>query len=166
MYCSSIHHWVQHLYTPEWSSSQECLPSITIILNPFMSFPHPLPSQFSSVLSLSHVWLFVTPWTATRQASLSIIISQNLFKLMSIKSVMPSNHCHSLLLLPSIFPNIKVFSNESILCIMWPKYWSFSFSISLFNEYSRLISFRLTGLISLQSKELSRVFSNTTGQNC
>ena len=99
----------------------------------------------SSVQSLSHVQLFATPWTAARQASLSIINSQSLLKLMSIESVMPSSHlilCHPLLLLPSIFPSIQVFSNELILCIRWPKYWSFSFSTSPSNEYSGLISFR------------------------
>ena len=88
---------------------------------------------------LSHVWLFSTPWTEACQASLFFTISQRLFKLMSIESVMPSNHfilCHPLLLLPSIFPSIRVFSNESALSIKWPKYWSFSFSISLSNEYS------------------------------
>ena len=97
------------------------------------------------VQSLSRVQLFVTPWNAARQASLSFTISQSLLKLMSIESVMPSNHlllCSPLLLLPSIFPSIKVFSNESALCIRWPKYWSFSFSISPSNEYSGLISFR------------------------
>ena len=85
-------------------------------------------------------------WTAARQASLSFTISQNLLKLMSIESVMPSSHlilCYPLLFLPSIFPSIRVFSNESVLCIMWPKYWSFSFSLSLSNEYSGLISFRI-----------------------
>ena len=94
---------------------------------------------------LSHVWLFATPWTAARQASLSITNSQSLLKLMSIELVMPSNHlilCRPLLLLPSTFPSIRVFSNESVLSIRWPKYWSFSFSISLSNEYSGLISFR------------------------
>ena len=114
--------------------------------------------------SVSHVWLFVTLWTATHQASLSFTIFQSLLKLMSTESVMPSNHlihCHPLLLLPSIFPNIRVFCNESVLCIWWPKYWSFSFSISPSNEYSGLISFRID-LISLLSKGLSRVFSNTT----
>ena len=119
------------------------------------------------VQSLSHVQLFATSWTAAHQASLSITSSQSLLKLMSIKSVMPSNHlilCHPLLLLPSIFPSIRIFSNELILCIRWPKDWSFSFSISPSNEYSGLVSFRRTGLISLQSKELSRVFSNTTVQ--
>ena len=100
---------------------------------------------FSSV----HVWLFVTPWTAAHQASLSITNSQSLLKLMSIESVMPSNHlilCHPLLLLPSIFPSIRVFSNESALCIRWPKYWSFSFNISPSNEHSGLISFRMDWL--------------------
>ena len=101
--------------------------------------------QFSSVQSLSHVWLFETPWTAARQTPLSITNSQSLLKLMSIESVMPSNHlilCRPLLLLPSIFPNIRVLSNESVLHIRWPKYWSFSFSISPFNENLGLISFR------------------------
>ena len=96
--------------------------------------------------SLSHVRLFVTPWTAAHQASLSITISRSLLKLMYIESVMPSNHlilCDPLLLLPSIFPSIRVFSNESALRIRWPKYWSFSFSISPFSEYSGLISFRV-----------------------
>ena len=103
---------------------------------------------FSSVQSLSHVRLFVTPWTAAGQASLSITNSRNSLKLMSIESVMPSNHlilCHPLLLLPSIFPSIRVFSNESVLRIR-PKYWSFSFSISPSNEYSGLISFRMDWL--------------------
>ena len=120
--------------------------------------------QFSSVQSLSHVWLFETPWTAAHQVSLSITDSQSLLKLMSIESMMPSNHltlCHPLLLLPSIFPSIRFFSNESVLCIRWPKYWSFRFSISPSNEYSGLISLGWTGWISLQSKGLSRVFSNT-----
>ena len=97
----------------------------------------------------------------------SITNSQSLLKLMSIKSVMPSNHCilcHPLLLLPSIFPSIRVFSNESVLRIRWPKYWSFSFSISPSNDYSGLISFRWTGWIFLQSKGFSRLFSNTTVQ--
>ena len=109
----------------------------------------------------------MTPWTAARQASLSITNSWSLLKLMSIESVMHSNHrilCHPFLLPPSIFPSIWVFSNESVPCIRWPKYWSFSFSISPSNEYSGLISFRIDWWISLQSKELSRVFSNTTVQ--
>ena len=105
--------------------------------------------MFSSVQSLSCVWLFATPWTAARQASLSITNSWSLLKLMSIELVMPSNHvilCCTLLLLPSIFPSIRVFSNESVLCIRWPKYWSFRFSIRPSNEYSRLISFRMDWL--------------------
>ena len=102
--------------------------------------------QFNSVQSLRHVQLFATAWTAAYQASLSITNSQNILRLMSIKSVMPSNHfvlCCSLLLLPSIFPRIRVFSNESVLCITRPKCWSFSISPS--NEYSGLISFRIDG---------------------
>ena len=105
--------------------------------------------HFSSVQSLSRVRLFATPWTAVRQASLSITNSQSLLKLKSITSVMPSNHlilCRPLLLPPSIFPSIRVFSNESVLCIRWPKYWSFSFSIIPSNEYSGLISFRIDWL--------------------
>ena len=107
--------------------------------------------QFSSVQSLSHVYLFATPWTAAHQTSLSITNSQSLLKLMSIKSVIASKYlilCRPLLL-PSIFPNIRVFSNESGLHIRWPKYWSFSFSISPSNEYSGLISFSLDGLTLL-----------------
>ena len=99
----------------------------------------------SSVQSLSHVWLFATPWAAACQASLSITNSQSLLKLMSIESVMPSNHlilCRPLLLPPSIIPSIRVFSNESVLHIRWPKYWSFSFNISPSNEHSGLISFK------------------------
>ena len=106
-------------------------------------------AQFSSVQSLSRVQLFVTPWTAAHQASLSITKSRSLLKLMSIESVMPSNHlilCHLLLLPPSIFPSIRVFSSESILHIRWPEYWSFCFSISPSNEYSGLISFRMDWL--------------------
>ena len=101
--------------------------------------------QFSSVQLLSRVRLFATPWTTARQASLSITNSQSLLKLMSIESVMPSSHlilCCPLLLLPPILPSIRVFSNESALCIRWPKYWSFSFSISPSNEHPELISFR------------------------
>ena len=104
---------------------------------------------FSSVQSLSHVRLFATPWTAACQASLSITNSESLLILMSIKSVMPSNHlivCRPLLLLPSIFPSIRVFSDESALRIRWPKYWSFSFNISPSNKYSGLISFRMDWL--------------------
>ena len=102
--------------------------------------------QFSSVQSLSHVRLFETPWTAAHQASQSITNSQSLLKLLSTESVMPSNHlilCRPLLLPPSIFPSIRVSSKESVLHIRWPKYWSFSFSISPSNECSGLISFRM-----------------------
>ena len=108
-----------------------------------------LNSSFSSVQSLSHVRLFATPWTAACQASLSITNSQSLFKLTSMESVMPSNYlilCHPLLLLPSSFPSIRVFSNELALHIRWPKYWSFSFNISPSDEYSGLISFRMDWL--------------------
>ena len=104
---------------------------------------------FSSVQSLSHVQLFATPWNTAHQASLSITNSQSLLKLMPIESVIPSNYlilCCPLLLLPSIFPSIWVFSNESVLHIRWPKYWSFSFSINPSNEYSGLISFRMDWL--------------------
>ena len=106
----------------------------------------------SSVQSLSRVCLFTSPWTAARQASLSITNSQSLLKLMSIESVMPSNHlilCRPLLLPPSIFPRIRVFSNESALRIRWPRCWSFSFNISPSNEYSGLISFRTEWLYLL-----------------
>ena len=105
--------------------------------------------KFNSVRSLSHVRLSATPWTAARQASLSITNSRSLLKPMSIESVIPSNHlilCCPLLLSPSIFPSIRVFSNESVFQIRWPKYWSFSFSISPSNEYSGLISFRMDWL--------------------
>ena len=119
----------------------------------------------------SRVRLFATPWTAARQVSLSIIKhhqnSWSLLKLMSIESVMPFNClilCHPLLLLPSIFPSIRVFSNDSVLHIRRPKYWSFNFSISPSSEYSGLISFRMDWLVTLQSKGLSRVLSNTTVQ--
>ena len=106
---------------------------------------------FVVVQLLSCVRLYATPWTAARQASLSSTISQSLLKLICIESVMPSNHlilCYSLLLLPSVFPRIRVFSNESALCIRWPESWSFSFSISPSDEFSGLISFGLSDLIS------------------
>ena len=120
------------------------------------------------VVGLNHVQLFATPWTAAHQVSLSFTVSQSLLKLMSIELVMPSTHlilCHPLLLLPSNFLSIRVFSNESALCIRWPKYWSSSFSISPSNEYSGLNNFiRLIGLISMMSKGQSRVFSSITIQ--
>ena len=106
-------------------------------------------TQFRSVQSLSHVWFFATPWTAASQASLTITVFWSFLKFLSIESVMPSNHlilCRPLLLLPSIFPSIRVFSSELALHIRWSKYWSFSFSISPSNGYSRLISFRMDWL--------------------
>ena len=121
--------------------------------------------QFSSIQSLSRVQLFVTPWTAAHQTSLYITNSQSLPNLMSIESVMPSNYlilCRPLRLLPSIFPSIRVFPNESALCIRLPKYWSFSFSSVLPMNTQDWFSVGSTSWISLQSKELSRVFSNTT----
>jgi len=147
------------------------LPSLTTTfktdnpLNPSV----PLPSLYSlhdnSVqFSRCRVQFFAPPWTAACQASLSIINSQSLLKPMSIESVMPFNHlilCRPFLLPPSIFPSIRIFSNESVLHIRWPKYWSFSFNINPSNEYSGLISFRMDWL-DLQSKGLSRVFSDTT----
>ena len=127
--------------------------------------------QFTSVQSLSRVQLFATPWIAAsvhHQLSLTITNSWGSLKLMSIVSVMPSSHlilCRPLLPLPPIPPNIGVFCNESTLRMRWPKYWSFSFRISPSNEHPGLISFRMDWWISLQSKGLSRVFSNTTVQS-
>ena len=122
---------------------------------------------FSSVHLLSHVWLIATPWTAAHHASLSITNSQSPPILMSIELVMPSNHlilCRPLLFLPSIFPSIRVFSNESALHIRWPMYWSCSFKISPINEHQDWSPLGWTGWISLQSNGLSRVFSNNTVQ--
>ena len=135
-----------------------------------MLFLRPLSSGIekafvSPVQSLSRVWLFVTPWTAERQASVSITNSWSLPKLMSTESVMPSSHlilCFSLLLLPAVPPSIRVFSNEPTLHMRWPNYWSFTFSIS--SSYEHWSPLGWTGWISLQSKGLSRVFSNTTVQ--
>ena len=127
----------------------------------YCSHSHFQRSFFSSVQSLNHVRIFVTQWTTTHQTSLSVTNFQNLLKLKSIELVMPSNHfilCHPLLLPPSIFPGIL--TKESVLRITWPKYWSFSFSISPSDSYSGNISLHWTGWISLQSKGLSRVFSN------
>ena len=123
--------------------------------------------QFSSVQSLSCVWLFAIPGIAAHQASLSITNSWSLHKFMFIESVMPFHHlilCCPLLLPPSIFPSIRVFSNESALYIRWPKYWSFSFNINPSNEHPGQSPLGWTGCISLQSKGLSRVFSNMTIQ--
>ena len=129
--------------------SQWCHPTILSSDVPFSSHPQSIflyDFQFSSVQLLSRVRLFVTPWIAARQASLSITNSRSSPKPMSIESVMPSNHlilCHPLLLLPWIFPSMRAFSNELVLCIRWSKYWSVSLSISPSNEYSGLISFRI-----------------------
>ena len=134
--------------------------------NPVFKSGLAIRTVISSVQSLSHVWLFVTPWTKAHQASLSITNSRSLHKFMSIKSVMPSNHliCRPLLLLLSIFPSIRVFSSESALCITWPKYWRFSFNISPSMNTQGWSPLGWTGWISLQSEGLSRVFSNTTVQ--
>ena len=154
--CSRCNWWGQQ----SWDSSGVPLFPMGNRILYYQRFLYDLPSQgfgaalvtfvsaswLSSVQWLSCVRLFGTPWTAACQASLSITNSQSLLKLMSIESVMPSNHlilCQPLFLLPSIFPSIRVFSNKSVLHIRWPKYWSFSFSISLSNEYSGLISFRI-----------------------
>ena len=135
--------WVIPVHQP-WAFVS-CIQSELAICSWFMSV------QFNSVQSLSRVQLFVTPWIAAHQASLSITNSWSLLKLMPIESVMPSSHhilCHPLLLLPLIPPSIRVFSNESTLCMRWPKYWSFSFSISPSNEHPGLISFRMGWLDS------------------
>ena len=132
-------------------------------------FPRTLPSNtipLSSVQLLSYVWLFAVPWTTAHQASLLITNSQSLIKLMSVELVMPSNCftlCCHLLLLPPIFPSIRVFSSESVLCIRWPEYWSFSFNMSPSMNIQDWFPLGLTGLI-FQSKGLSRVFSNTAVQ--
>ena len=121
----------------------------------------------NSIQSLSRVQLFATPWTAVRQVSLSITNSRSLLKLISIEPMMPSNHlilCRPLLLLPSIFPSTRGFSNVSVLCIRWPNYWTCSFSISLPMNIQDWFPLGWTGWISLQSKGLSRAFSNTTVQ--
>ena len=137
--------------------------------NVFQASPWVRNSQFSSVQPLSYVQLFVTPWTAAHQASLSITNSPSLLKFMSTQSVMPSNHlilCRPLLLLPSVFPSIKVFSNESTLHMRWPKYWSFRLSISPSNAYSGLISFRMDwlDLLAVQGtlKSLLQHYSSKT----
>ena len=123
--------------------------------------------QFSSVQLLSRVLLFATPWTIALQAFLSITNSWSLLKFMSIGSVMPSSHlilCHLLLLLTSIFPRIRIFSNESILLIRWPKFWSFSFTISLSSEYLGLISLKIDCLDLLAVQGTLKIFSNSTVQ--
>ena len=132
------------------------IPTPYILGKSLLYFTENIIVQFSSVQSLSRVWLFTTPWTAAHQAPMFITNSQSAPKPMSIESVMPSNYlilCHPLLLLPSIFPSIRVFSNESALHIRWPKYWNFSFNISASNEHPRLISFRMDWLDLLAVQE-------------
>ena len=134
------------------------------LYGPTLTFIHDYCKNHVAVQLLSHVWLFVTPWTGACQEPLSFTISQSLLKLMFIEMMMPSNHlilCHPPLFLPSIFPSIRVIFNEMALYIRWPKYWSFSFSISLSNEYSGLISFRIDWFDHLA---VQGVFSNTTVQ--
>ena len=157
------------LKTHESTKSTPCQETSRGLCSPFWSYLllTPLKQFFSSVQSLSHVRLFATPWTAARQASLSITNSQSLLKLMSTETVMPSKHlilCRLLLLLPSIFPSIRVFSKESVLCIRWPKDWSFSFSISPSNEYSGLISFRVDWFDLLAIQEALKSLPHTTVQ--
>ena len=142
--------WVRKIL---WRRARQLTPVFFPGESPWTEEPSRLDS--SSVQLLSRMWLSATPWTAEHQASLFIMNSQSLLKLMSIESVMPSNHlilCCPLLLLDSIFPSIRVFSNESALRIRWPKYWSFTFSMSPSNEYSALISLGWPGWISLRSK--------------
>ena len=144
-------HWIGSVFWELFTYQSPALYSQSQYISTFL--------HFSSVQLLSHVRLFATPWIAARQASLSITNSRSSPKLTCIESVMPSSHlilCHPLLLLPPIPPSIRVFSNESTLRMKWPKYWSFSSSISPSNEHP--------GLISLQSKGLTRVFSSTTVQ--
>ena len=163
MICIRHYNIIQSIFTalktPSACSSRPPLP--------FLATTDIFSESVSSVQSLTHVWLFEIPWTAARQASLSITNSRSPLKLMSIESVMPSSHlilCHPFLLLLPIFPSIRVFSNESILHNTWPNYWSFSFSISPCNEFQGWFPLGWTGWISLQSKGISRVFSNTTVQ--
>ena len=158
---------IEKKHSTEFSNTHEALSKCAIFIMPsdrwtqdckrrgwvwFVTVPLFSSLLFVGVQLLSRVRLFVTPWTAARQASLSFTTSRSLLKLMSIESAMPSNHlifCHLLLLLPLIFPSIRVFSNELALYIRWSKDWSFSFSISPSNEYSGLISFRMDWLILL-----------------
>ena len=146
-------------YVVHWRREWQTIP-VFLLREPYEQY-----EQFSSDQLLSHVWPFSTPWNAAHQASLSITNSRSSPKPMSIKSVMPSSHlilCCALLLLPPIPPSIRVFCNESTLHMKWPKYWSFSFSISPSNEHPGLIPFRMDWLDLLEVQGLSRVFSNTT----
>ena len=144
-YASCINNWFSFALKKICILNKECF-KLPYSCQKFL-FPETKCTGFAVVIHLfSHVQLFVTPWTAAQQASMSFSISQSLLKLMSTESMMPSNHsilCCPLLLLPSIFPSMSIFSNELALHIRWPKYWSFSFSISPSNEYSGLMSFRI-----------------------
>ena len=148
-----IHDWsYTHTHTHTYTHKPSCT-KLTWVAHLKLFAKVKAKNPFSSVQSLSNVWLFMTPWTTVRQISLSITNSQSLLKLMSIRSLMPSNHlifCRPLVLLPLIFHSVRVFSNESVLRIRWPKYWSFSFSISSSNQYSGLISFRMDRLDFLE----------------
>ena len=171
----SVHRILQ-ARIPKWvampssrGSSQPRDPTMSVTAEPVKAGSLPLtpPGKPQVQFSRSVVSDSASPWTAAHQASLSITNSWSLLKLMCIEWVMPSNHlilCHPLLLLPSIFASIRVSSEESVLRIRWPKYWSFSFSISPSNEYAELISFRMDWFDLLQSRGLSRVFSITTVQ--
>ena len=165
VFLGRILEWVAISYSrgSSWPKDQTC---VSCAYGRRQEDSLPLCHLFRSVQLLILAWIFATPWTASCQTSLSTN-SRGLLKLTSIESVMPSNHlilCPPLLFLPVIFPSIRVFSNESLLHIKQPKYWHFSFNVSPSTEYSGLISLGLTGWISLQSKELSRVFSNVIVQ--
>ena len=160
MICIRHYNIIQSIFTAlKTPSACSSLPPL-----PFLATTDIFSESVSSVQSLTHVWLFEIPWTAARQASLSITNSRSWLKLKSIKSVMPSSHlilCHPFLLLLPIFPSIRVFSNESILHVKCPKYWSFSFSISPSNEYSGLISLRIDWLDLLEvQRTLKHLFQH------
>ena len=147
--------------------NQTCVSYVSCVGRQVLHHWHHLGSPFvhCHCQLLSCVWLLLIPWTAACQSSLSLTVSRSLLKFMSIESVMLSNHlilCHLLLLLPSIFSSIRVFSSELALCIRWPKYWSFSLNVSLSSIYSGRFPLGLTNLISWQSKGVSGVFSSTT----
>ena len=157
--------WTSFL-NPTWAANKTC--SFFMTLSLLILMTHTSIYLFLVVVQLlSHDWLFASLWTTASQAPLSSTISWNWLKFMYIESMMLFSHlilCSPLLLLPPIIPNIGAFSNESAFCMTWPEYWSFSFSLNPSNKYSRLISFRVGWLISLQSKGLSRIFSSTTIQ--
>ena len=168
--CLLSHFSHVQLFATPWTVAHQASLSMGILqarILEWVAMPSSNEDQFSSVQSLSRVQLFATPWIAARQASLSITNSQSSLRLTSIKSVMPSSQlivCHPLLLLPPIPPSNRVFSNESTIRMRWPKYWGFSFSIIPSKEIQGWSPSEWTGWISLQSKGLSRVFSNTTVQ--